>query len=164
MAATDRQDAPPPLVSPGAPAELVDAVVIGAGVSGLIAARELERLGLSTTVLEARDRLGGRCLRQQTLQGWWLDLGGQWIGASHTLLQGLVRELGLSRFDSHYAGNLALVWNGRRVTVPMDHDWAGSVLTLPALPPHSRLGCPFQVPPPRQQQTAMPAAACGASC
>ena len=111
-----------------APAEPVDVVVIGAGVSGLIAARELERLGLSTTVLEARDRLGGRCLRQRTLQGWWLDLGGQWIGGSHTLLQGLVRELGLSRFDSHYAGNLALVWNGRRVEAPMDHDWAGSVL------------------------------------
>jgi len=113
----------------GGPGEsAVDVVVIGAGISGLIAARELERQGYSTTTLEARSRLGGRCVRQQTIGGWWLDLGGQWLGSSHTLAQGLARELGLVAFESHYAGNLVFVWNGRRVEAPMDHDWLNSFL------------------------------------
>jgi monoamine oxidase len=39
---------------------LKDVLVIGAGVAGITAARELERRGLSVTVVEARDRTGGR--------------------------------------------------------------------------------------------------------
>ncbi|HEY5678414.1 MAG TPA: FAD-dependent oxidoreductase, partial [Myxococcales bacterium] len=38
----------------------MDVVVIGAGVAGLAAARELRLRGLSVAVLEARDRIGGR--------------------------------------------------------------------------------------------------------
>src|ERR1700730_18666405 len=38
----------------------VDVVVIGAGVAGLAAARELSQAGLTVTIVEARDRIGGR--------------------------------------------------------------------------------------------------------
>jgi NADPH-dependent 2,4-dienoyl-CoA reductase/sulfur reductase-like enzyme len=55
----------------------VDVVVIGAGVSGLIAARDIERQGRTTTVLEAAPRLGGRCQRQQTTKT------GGWISATN---------------------------------------------------------------------------------
>jgi monoamine oxidase len=108
----------------------VDVVVIGAGVSGLVAAREIEHKGYRVTVLEAAPRIGGRCQRQQTLQDWWLDLGGQWMGKTHHLFQSLTKELGINRFDSYFDGNTVLHWNGRRAAVPMNGDWAGTFLDV----------------------------------
>ena len=108
----------------------VDVVVIGGGVSGLIAAGQIERQGKSTTLLEAAPQLGGRCARQQTIQNWWLDLGGQWMGKTHHLFKALTKELGIELFDSYFEGNTVLVWNGKRVAAPMHGEWAGSFLDI----------------------------------
>ena len=118
---------------------VVDVVIIGGGVSGLVAAREIERQGMSTAIMEAAPQLGGRCLRQQTIQNCWLDLGGQWMGKTHNLFQALSKELGIEIFKSYFDGNTVLVWNGKRVVVPMSSDWAGTFLDVsyncvPALP------------------------------
>ena len=43
-------------------------VVVGAGLAGLTAARELTGAGLDVRVLEARDRVGGRSLSQRVAQ------------------------------------------------------------------------------------------------
>lgn len=56
----------------------VSAVVIGAGIAGLAAARQLADLGVAVTVLEARDRIGGRLWTDRSL-GVPLDLGASWI-------------------------------------------------------------------------------------
>lgn len=55
-----------------------DVIVIGAGLSGLITARELSSKGFTPLVLEARDRLGGRTWTDQRL-GHDLEMGGTWF-------------------------------------------------------------------------------------
>ena len=69
--------------------------VIGAGVSGLTAARELEKLGHRVTVLERQGEVGGKCGSVQ-LDGRWYDLGGHVCTARYVTLARMVAELGLS--------------------------------------------------------------------
>lgn len=58
----------------------VDVAIVGAGLAGLTAARDLLRKGVSVAVLEARDRVGGRTLSRHLQDGSVVELGGQWIG------------------------------------------------------------------------------------
>lgn len=57
-----------------------DVVVVGAGLAGLAAARELERAGTTVAVLEARGRVGGRLLSEPIGDGEHVEVGGQWVG------------------------------------------------------------------------------------
>lgn len=61
-----------------ADASRTDVVVVGAGLAGLVTARELGRRGREVVVLEARDRLGGRTWLDAAL-GRDLELGGGWV-------------------------------------------------------------------------------------
>lgn len=75
--------------------------VVGAGLSGRTAARELHRRGIDVLVLESADRVGGRALTRTTSLGSRLDLGGQWIGHGHHRMTALARELGATVFAMH---------------------------------------------------------------
>ena len=71
-----------------------DAIVVGAGVAGLVAARELAGAGLRTLVLEERDQPGG-AVRGHTVDGLTLDAGAESYATRGGAVAALVAELGL---------------------------------------------------------------------
>jgi putrescine oxidase len=80
-----------------------DVVVVGAGPSGLTAARALKKAGLTVAVLEARDRVGGRTWTD-TVDGAMLEIGGQWVSPDQTALLALLDELGLETYSRYRDG------------------------------------------------------------
>lgn len=86
---------------------LVDVVVVGAGVSGLTAARELERVGAEVVVIDSAQRAGGRALsvaadedaRQR------FDLGASWLWPAQLELLALLEELELAVYRQYEDGD-----------------------------------------------------------
>ena len=77
-----------------------DVVVLGAGLAGLSAARDLAAAGTDVVVLEARNRPGGRVEQTELADGRLVQLGGEVVGPGHTAYRGLVDELGLTLVDA----------------------------------------------------------------
>jgi monoamine oxidase len=89
-------------------------IVAGAGLAGLTAARALGRSGVGVTLLDARDRLGGRVwtIRDKFEHGRYGELGGEFIDADQKHIRDLCKELGLpltrvlhAGFTHRYRGN-----------------------------------------------------------
>jgi monoamine oxidase len=78
-----------------------DVVVLGAGLAGLAAARDLTRGGADVVVLEARERVGGRVEAATLADGRRVQLGGEVIGHAHVAYRELVGELGLTLEPSY---------------------------------------------------------------
>lgn len=91
-----------------------DVAVIGAGLAGLTAARELTRSGHSVVVLEANERVGGRTVNVEVAPGVVADGGGQWVGPGQDHILALIDELGLATFDTHIHGRHVYLRDGRR--------------------------------------------------
>jgi monoamine oxidase len=96
---------------------VAEVVVIGAGLSGLAAAAKLEAAGVDTLVVEARERVGGRACSVRLDDGTVLDLGGQWIGATHHRLAGLGRAHGVPTFRQHDEGHTLIRAGGKTTKV-----------------------------------------------
>ncbi len=96
----------------------IDVVVVGAGLAGLSAARDLATEGADVLVLEARSRPGGRVEQTTLADGRLVQLGGEVVGESHTSYRGLVQELGLNlvpAFPNLPGVDTALLFEGRHL-------------------------------------------------
>jgi monoamine oxidase len=99
------------------PLKKVDVVVVGAGISGLQAAYDVQKAGLSCVVLEARDRVGGKTLSVDPLgEGKVVDLGAAWINSTNqSRMFAMTKEFGLKTVVQNTVGDVVM------------HDMDGSV-------------------------------------
>lgn len=80
----------------------VDVIIIGAGVAGIAAARDLAASGRSVAVLEARDRVGGRVCTDDTFATHPVELGAEFIQGENIVTWDWVREFGAqTNGDAH---------------------------------------------------------------
>ena len=63
-----------------------DVVIIGAGIAGITAARDLAKAGVSFIVVEARDRIGGRAYTETSTFGVPYDHGCAWLHSADKTL------------------------------------------------------------------------------
>ncbi|XP_038073336.1 amine oxidase [flavin-containing] B-like [Patiria miniata] len=75
-----------------------DVIILGAGISGLSAAKLLHARGLNVLVLEARSRVGGRTYTKRDPDFQYADMGGSYIGPSQKRISKLANELGLNLY------------------------------------------------------------------
>ena len=97
-------------------AEAADVLVVGAGLAGLAAARDLVAAGRSVLVLEARDRVGGRVVSQGIGDGKIVEMGGEYAGPTQDRVYALAADLGVMTFPTYDTGRKVLHFNGKRAT------------------------------------------------
>lgn len=97
-------------------------IVIGAGLAGLGAARELAAQGDQVTVLEARDRIGGRIWTSRLWPGLPMDMGASWIhGTDGNPMTSLADAAGAARLETSYDSTLSLDATGNEADLSDDY-------------------------------------------
>ncbi|MBP0592680.1 FAD-dependent oxidoreductase [Paraburkholderia sp. LEh10] len=134
---------------------VVDVAIIGAGLAGLTAARDLRRAGCeSLVVLEARNRVGGRTYNHDLGRGVVSEAGGQWIGPGQTAIADLARELEVDTFPSWYAGKSVVLAGDARVAQDF-HGGTGGDETIGARLGELARGVPSGAPWKAKDATAL---------
>src|SRR5437764_426308 len=82
-----------------------EVVVIGAGLSGLAAARVLAGAGRDVLVLEARARVGGRTLNHSIGGGHIVEVGGEFVGPTQDRILALAQDVGVKTFPVYNQGS-----------------------------------------------------------
>ena len=90
----------------------VDYIIVGGGLSGLMAARRLYESGASILLAEAKEKLGGRT-QTQDFDGSLFELGAQWIGPDQKRINALCQELQVQTFPTFHNGKKILDIHGR---------------------------------------------------
>lgn len=82
-------------------------IILGAGFAGLAAANQLVKKGIKVTVLEARNRIGGRVFSHKIPgEDLVVELGAEWVGNSHTRIQELCKEFKLELINNQFETHL----------------------------------------------------------
>ena len=133
---------PPVQSASGDPGDLLSSgptmksvIIIGAGVSGLMAAYELSIAGHEVSIFEARERGGGRVhtLYQPFAEGQFVESGASRIPSNHNLTLGYANHFALSLEDFYSTnGSYFLLNNGQIQRIAADNyiaepPWEGSV-------------------------------------
>jgi monoamine oxidase len=98
----------------------VDVAVIGGGLSGLSAAKDIAKAGKTFAILEARDRVGGRVLNAHIFHGEVEELGAEFVGPTQDRVLDLAADLGLPTYSTYTTGKSILYRNG--TVTPYDAD------------------------------------------
>jgi monoamine oxidase len=105
---------------------MLDAVVIGVGAAGIGAARRLGELGLRYELLEAKSRVGGRALTDNTSFGLPVDLGCHWLHSpASNPLKPVADTLGIRYLQGDYVTRLARA--GGWLETSEAHDYATQI-------------------------------------
>jgi monoamine oxidase len=89
-----------------------DVVVVGAGLAGIAAARDIAKAGKSVLLVEARGRVGGRTENVSIGGGKIVEVGGQWIGPTQDRLAALAGSVGVDTFKTFNEGRNVYYRNG----------------------------------------------------
>ncbi len=88
-------------------------LIIGAGFAGLSAGIVLKKAGVKVTILEARNRVGGRVFthKPESANGQVIELGAEWVGNSHERIIAMCKEFGLDLENNQFESDLVLNGN-----------------------------------------------------
>src|SRR3954451_15192877 len=111
-----------------------DVIVVGAGVAGLTAAREVVKGGRSGLGGEARGRVGGRVWNHELAGGDISERGGTFVGPTQDHVLQLAKDYGVDLFDTYNTGDNVYLHNGNRMTYS-DTGATGTAPPDPAITP-----------------------------
>lgn len=115
-------EASPATAAPDTRPRTTEVIVIGAGMAGLAAARQLVDWDYDVILLEARDRIGGRTWTDTSL-GLPLDLGASWIhGVKKNPMSALADQVNAPRVATDYDSITRYKADGSEVSVQEDAD------------------------------------------
>lgn len=87
-------------------------IVIGAGIAGLVAAYELQKAGVNTTVIESSSKSGGRMLSDKS-DNFIIDTGAQFLSSAYPILSSLIQEFEIKTNFVKTAPHCGIVRNGK---------------------------------------------------
>ncbi|XP_077987730.1 amine oxidase [flavin-containing] A-like [Glandiceps talaboti] len=100
--------------------DIVDVIVLGAGISGLVSALRLSDNGLNVKVLEARDRVGGRIYTLKGDSFDYVDVGAAYLGRSQHRIIELAEELEVETYLMSEEGDEIIYTVGKRMITNVD--------------------------------------------